>query len=178
MTLTMSHASIPLFRRYLTALSRVLDKAEEQAKARKIDPSTLLNARLFPDMFSLTSQVQSACDFAKGAAARLAGVAVPSFRDDEASFEALRARIAKTLDVIGAIDPARIDGSETRDIAMKFGGNDLAFTGERYLIEFALPNMIFHTSIAYAILRHNGIDIGKSDFLGGLDEWRPVALAG
>jgi hypothetical protein len=171
----MSHASIPMFRRYLTALSRVLDKAEEQAKARKIEPSTLLNARLYPDMFSLTSQVQSACDFAKGAIARLAGVAVPSFRDDETSFEALRARIAKTLDVIASIDPDQIDGSETRHIAMKFGGADLAFSGERYLIEFALPSMIFHTSIAYAILRHNGIDIGKSDFLGGLDEWRPKA---
>jgi hypothetical protein len=174
----MSRASIPMFRRYLTALSRVLGKAEEHARQHNIEPLTLLAARLYPDMFSLTSQVQSACDFAKGATARLAGVTVPSFRDDETSFEALRARVARTLDFIASIDPGRIDGSESRDIQMRFGGNDLAFTGERYLIEFALPSMIFHTAIAYALLRHNGIEIGKNDFLGGIDAWRPVALAG
>jgi hypothetical protein len=172
MNLTMSRASIPVFRRYLTALSRVLDKAEEHARVRKIEPSALLTARLYPDMFSLTSQVQFACDFAKGAAARLADVPVPAYRDDETSFEALRARIAKTLNFISSIDPGRIAGSESRAIAMRFGPDDLAFAGEGYLIEFALPSVVFHVTMAYAILRHNGIEIGKHDFLGGVDAWR------
>jgi hypothetical protein len=166
MTITLSNALVPMSVQYLTSLSKVLDKAEIHAAKRKIDPDALLNARLFPDMFPLTSQVQFACDFAKGAAARLAGIEVPSYEDNEKTFAELRARIAKTLAFIQSIDPARIDGSEERDISMMFGNTPLKLKGQAYLLSFALPSMIFHVTIGYAILRHNGVEIGKLDFLG------------
>jgi uncharacterized protein len=165
MSITMSDALIPMSVQYLTSLSKVLDKAEIHAEKRKIDPDVLLNARLFPDMFPLTSQVQFACDFAKGAAARLAGVEVPGYQDNEKTFAELKARIAKTLTFIQSIDPAKIDGSEERDISMMFGSTPLQFKGQAYLLGFALPSMIFHVTTAYAILRHNGVEIGKFDFL-------------
>lgn len=168
MSLTMSGASVPMFNQYLGALSKIFDKAEAHALSRKIDLNALLQARLFPDMFPLTSQVQFACDFAKGAVARLAGVAVPSYEDNEKSFAELRARIAKTLDFLNSIEASRINGSETRDIRLSFGGQPLAFKGEAYLIGFALPSMIFHVTAAFAILRHNGVEIGKADFLGNV----------
>lgn len=166
MTLTMSRASTPMFVQYLTALADILEKAETHSIRRNIDPQALLTARLYPDMFPLTSQIQFACDFAKGTVARLAGVPVPAYEDNERSFGELRARIAKTLEFIRSIDPRKIDGSETRAIYMKFAGQDLAFKGEPYLIGFAIPSMIFHVATAYDILRHNGVDIGKADFLG------------
>jgi uncharacterized protein len=166
MSQTMSRASIPMFVQYLTNLSNLLDKAEAHAANRKIDPAALLGARLYPDMFPLTGQVQLACDFAKGAAARLAGIPVPSYEDSETSFAELRARIAKTLDFIGLVDASLIDGSETRCIRMNSGGRAVALKGEAYLIGYAIPNVIFHVTTAYAILRHNGVEIGKASFLG------------
>jgi hypothetical protein len=166
MPLSMSRAAIPMFNQYLTVLTRLLDKAEAHAARHKIDPEALLKARLYPDMFPLTSQVQFACDFAKGAAARLAGQPVPSYDDNERTFGDLKARIAKSLAYVNSIPAATIDGSEESDIRMIFGGQPLAFKGEPYLIGFALPSLIFHVTTAYALLRHNGVEIGKADFLG------------
>lgn len=168
MSLTMSGASVPMFNQYLTALSHLLDKAEAHARSRKIDPNVLLQARLYPDMFPLTSQVQFACDFAKGAVARLAGIPVPSYEDKEKSFAELKARIAKTLEFVSSIEASRVDSSETRDIKMTFAGQPLAFKGEPYLIGFVLPSFVFHITMAFGILRHNGVNIGKADFLGNV----------
>lgn len=162
----MSSASAPLFTRYLKVLSDLLDKAEAHAAARKIEPATLLRARLYPDMYPLIAQVQFACDFAKGAVARLAEIANPGYADDEASFAELQARIAKTLDFIATIDPKQIDGSEDRAVSLKLETLDLSAGSQDYLIGFAIPSFIFHVSTAYAILRHSGVEIGKLDFLG------------
>ncbi len=164
--ISMSSASFPMFAQILNALTKVLDKAEAHAASRKIDPAALLNARLYPDMFPLTSQVQFTCDFAKGAAARLSGAEVPVYEDNEKTFADLKARIAKTLALLRSIPQEKIDGSEGRDISMKFGGNPLKFKGQPYLVGFVIPNMLFHATAAYAILRHNGVELGKADFLG------------
>ncbi len=170
MTLSMYAASVPVFTGQLKALDAILDKAASYAEARKIDPAVLLTARLYPDMFTMTRQVQIATDHAKGAPARLAGLAPPSFPDTETTFPELKARIAKTLDFIGGVKPAQIDGSEGREIKLKVGPPDrvqeLVFNGQDYLLHFALPNFFFHVSIAFAILRHNGLEIGKRDFMG------------
>ena len=168
MTITMYQASVPAFQRTLKALDLILDKAAAYATERKIDPAVLLNARLYPDMFALTRQVLIATDHAKGAPARLAGGAVPSFADTETTFPELKARIAKTLDFIGTLKPAQIDGSEARDISLKAGPRELNFKGQDYLLFFALPNFYFHVTTAFAILRHNGVPIGKLDFLGAV----------
>ena len=168
MTITMYQASVPVFERTLKALDVILDKAAAYATERKIDPTVLLTARLYPDMFALTRQVQIATDHAKGASARLAGVAVPSFTDNEATFPDLKARIAKTLEFIATVKPAQIDGSEARDITLKAGPRELNFKGQDYLLFFALPNFYFHVTTAFAILRHNGVPIGKLDFLGAV----------
>jgi hypothetical protein len=150
----------------LGALSNILDKAAAQAKERGVDPATLIEARLAPDMFAFARQVQIATDHAKGATARLAGREVPSYADDEASFEALKARIGKTLAFIESVPPAALDGSETRDVVLKVGGREMRFDGRTYLLHFALPNFYFHVTTAYDILRMNGIEIGKRDFMG------------
>jgi uncharacterized protein len=168
MTITMYQASVPVFQRTLKALDAILDKAAAYAAERKIDPTVLLTARLYPDMFALTRQVQIATDHAKGASARLAGVAVPSFSDSEATFPDLKARIAKTLEFIATVKPAQIDGSEGRDISLKAGPRELNFKGQDYLLFFALPNFYFHATTAFAILRHNGVPVGKLDFLGAV----------
>jgi uncharacterized protein len=165
MSLSMYQASVPVFQRTLGAVDKILDKAAAYAEERKIDPAALLSARLYPDMFALTRQVQIATDHAKGAAARLAGVAVPSFEDSEKTFPELKARIGKTLEFIGTFKPSQIDGSEERDIALKAGPRELTFKGQDYLLFFALPNFYFHTTTAFGILRHNGVSIGKLDFL-------------
>lgn len=166
MPLSMYQASVPAFIQYLQSLSGIIDKAEAYATARKIDPAVILQTRLFPDMFPLVRQVQIACDFAKGASARLAGVEVPSYEDSEKSFADVKARIAKTIAFIQTIKPAQIDGSEGRDISIKIAGNPVAFKGEPYLVQFALPNFYFHLSIAYAILRQCGVQLGKGDYMG------------
>ncbi|MDX5372454.1 MAG: DUF1993 domain-containing protein [Pseudomonadaceae bacterium] len=166
MSISLYQASVPVFTRMFGNLSAILDKAQAYAEARKIDPAVLLNARLAPDMYPLTRQVQIASDAAKGCVARLAGVEVPSFADTESSFAELQARIAKTLDFIKDFTPAQIDSGEGREVVLKFPGAELKFKGEDYLLHFVLPNFYFHLTTAYAILRHNGLDIGKMDYLG------------
>jgi uncharacterized protein len=166
MTLSMYQASVPVFTRMLTNLAGILTKAEAHAAARKIDPAALLNTRLFPDMFALTRQVQLSCDFAKNTTARLAGAEIPKFPDEEASFAELQARIAKTLDYVKGFDAAQIDGSEGREITLPIGGQPMNFTGQEFLLHFALPNLYFHITTAYDILRHCGVELSKRDFLG------------
>jgi uncharacterized protein len=166
MTLSMSQASAPCFARTLRQLSAILAKAEAHCEARKIDPLVLTSARLFPDMFALARQVQIACDAAKGAVARLAGVEIPKHEDTEKTFAELRERIDRTLAFIDSVPAAKLDGSETREVTVKMRGKDVVFGGLPYLLGFALPNFYFHVVTAYNILRHNGVEIGKSDFLG------------
>jgi hypothetical protein len=166
MSLSMYQASIPVFVRALANLSHVLDKGAAFAEARKIDPSVLVTARLAPDMFPLSRQVQIATDMVKGAAARLAGAEIPSYADTEASFADLKARIAKTVAFLDGFKAGQIDGSETRSVSLKVRGRDTSFRGQDYLLTFVYPNLFFHISIAYAILRHNGVELGKMDYLG------------
>jgi hypothetical protein len=168
MTISMYQASVPAFERTLKALDAILDKAAANADERKIDPAVLTSARLAPDMHPLNRQVHLLSDTAKGACARLAGVPVPGFADTETTFPELKARIAKTRDFIASLRPEQIDGSEAREITLKAGAQELKFTGQDYLVEFALPNFYFHVTTAYAILRHNGVPVGKLDYLGGI----------
>lgn len=168
MPLSMYQASNPAFLRILANLSEILKKAEAYAAEKKIDPSVLINARLAPDMLPLSRQIQIASDGVKGCAARLAGIEVPSFADTETNFEELQARITKTADFLKSISPAQIDGSEERDIQLKVGGRELNFKGRDYLFNFVIPNFYFHVTTAYAILRHNGLAIGKMDYLGNI----------
>lgn len=166
MSLSMSQASLPVFTRMLGNLSAILAKAAAHAEAKKIDPLVFTGARLAPDMFPLTRQVQIATDVIKGCAARLAGMDAPVYEDREVTFDELQARIRKTVEFLKTIKANQIDGSEERPIALKVGGHDLKFTGQEYLLYFALPNVYFHIAATYAILRHNGVEIGKIDFLG------------
>lgn len=166
MSISMYEASAPCFVRTLRALDSILVKAEAYAQERKIDPAVLLSARLFPDMFTLTRQVQIATDHAKGALARLAGVEVPKFEDKEQSFDELRARIERTITFVESFRPEQINGSETREFSFKAGSRELSFQGMPYLLGYALPNFYFHAVTAYDILRHNGLNIGKRDYLG------------
>jgi hypothetical protein len=166
MSLTMYAASVPVFKQILTSLSAVLSKAEAHAHERKIEPAALLQARLYPDMFALTRQVQVAADFAKGAAARLAGVEVPRYDDTEQSFADLQQRIARTLAFIDGLPREAIEASAERDITTGNGANAKHFKGQAYLLHYALPHFYFHATTAYAILRHNGVEIGKKDFIG------------
>jgi len=164
----MYQASIPTFIHGLTNLSAILDKAIAFAENKKFDASILLNARLAPDMFPLSRQVQIATDIVKGGAARLSESEIPSFPDTETSFPELQARIAKIIEFLKTIPAAKIDGSEARNIQLTAGGNELKFTGQDYLLQFVVPNFYFHITTTYAILRHNGVDVGKIDFLGNI----------
>jgi len=166
MSLTMYQASVPVFAQVLGALTKVLDKGEAHAAAKKIDPAVLLGCRLAPDMFPLSRQVQTVCDFAKGASARLAGVEVPGWADNEKTFAELKERAKKTSEYVLSFKPAQIDGSEAREVTIKIGGNPVTFKGQPYLLQFVIPNLFFHATAAYAILRHNGVEVGKRDFLG------------
>lgn len=166
MSLSMYRASVPVFMRMLNNLSAILDKAVAHAEARKFDPTVLLTARLFPDMFALARQIQLATDFAKGASARLAGVDVPKYEDTEASFAELQARIRKTIAFLQSLRPEQFHGSEERDISLTVAGSPMAFKGMPYLLHYAMPNFYFHVTTAYDILRHNGVEIGKRDFVG------------
>jgi len=166
MSLTMYQASIPVFVRMLDNLSGILDKAAAHAEAKKIDPAIFVNARLAPDMFPLSRQVQIATDMVKGCAARLAGIEVPSYEDNETTFSELQARIAKTKAFIESVSASQVDGSEERKITLKFGSKELSFLGQAYLLDFVLPNFHFHLTTTYAILRHNGVEIGKKDYTG------------
>ena len=149
----------------LKSLSHILKKGEEYADAKKIEHSVLLNARLFPDMFPLTRQIQIATDMSKGAAARLAGVEIPAYEDDETTFEQLQARIAKTIAFIESIEPAQLTDAQTRDITITVRKIELKFTGQDYLLKWVMPNVYFHVTTTYNILRHNGVELGKPDFL-------------
>jgi len=162
----MYQASTPMFVRQLTALTAILKTAAAFAEARKIDPSVLLNARLAPDQFALTRQVQIATDGAKGGIARLAGLEAPAYPDDETTFEQLEARLTKTIAFLQSVPADQVDGSEERPINIKLRSGELNFTGQDFLLHFVIPNFFFHVTTAYAILRHNGVEIGKKDYLG------------
>ena len=166
MSISMYQTSIPVLVRMLGVLSKVLDKGAASAEARKIDPAVLINARPAPDMLPLSRQVQIAGDMALRGAARLAGMDFPNTPDTETSFPELKERIAKTLRFIDGISAEQVDGSEDRPISIKVGDLDLSFNGLDYLRYFVLPNVYFHVSAAYLILRHNGVELGKRDFLG------------
>src|SRR5207253_10466232 len=144
----------------------LLDKAAAHCEAKKIEPAVLTTARLFPDMFALARQVQIACDTAKGAVARLAGAEIPKHEDSEQTFAELKARIAKTLDFIESVKPERIDGSEEKEIVLPMRSGERRYKGMQYLLGFAYPNFYFHITTAYNILRHNGVEVGKQDFIG------------
>jgi hypothetical protein len=162
----MYQASTPCFARMLRNLSSIIDKAEAHCAAKKIEPAALTGARLFPDMFAFTRQVQIACDTAKGAVARLAGAEIPKHEDTEQTFAELKARIAKTLDFIESVPAAKIDGSEEREVVLQMRSGERRFKGMQYLLGHAYPNLYFHVTTAYNILRHNGVELGKIDFLG------------
>jgi hypothetical protein len=168
MPISMYQASVPVFVRGLNNLKGILAKAVAHAQSRKIQESVLFNARLYPDMFPLARQVQIASDHAKGIA-RLAGTEPPAYEDNEQTFADLAARIDRTIAFLTALTPAQIDGSETREVSRKLGGKLMTFTGQAFLLNVAIPNFFFHATTAYAILRHNGVELGKSDFIGGLD---------
>jgi hypothetical protein len=166
-TMSMSNASIPVFEIGLSALSALLDKAEAYAEARRIDPTVLLNSRLFPDMFAFTRQVQSACDQAKNGGARLAGIDPPRYEDNEKTIAELKARIVKTVSFVKTLDAKKIDESADREITFPLGPTNMGhMRGTDYLNHFAVPNFYFHVTTAYDILRHCGVEIGKRDFLG------------
>jgi uncharacterized protein len=169
MSLSMYQASVPVFLRGLRNLSGVLAKGAASAAERRIDPAVFLTARLAPDMFALARQVQIASDHAKGASARLAGVEVPKFEDNEASFEELQQRLNRVAEFVQTFDAHKIDGSEERVIVLPIGGRTMTFRGQTYLLQFALPNFYFHCTTTYAILRHNGVGVGKRDFIGSVD---------
>ena len=165
MTMSMYRAAVPVFLQMLPCLSAILDKTAAHAAAKKIDPLVFVDARLYPDMFPLSRQIQIATDFAKGACARLAGIDPPKYADTEKTLDDLKARISKTMDFIKEFKPSQIDGSEERDISLTLGGQPQKFKGEAYLIGLVLPNFFFHVTTAYAILRHNGVELGKQDFM-------------
>ena len=166
MPLSMYAASTPRFVHMLNNLSALLDKAQAHIDARKLDPSALTTARLFPDMFHLARQVQVSCDLAKGLVARLGGVEVPKHEDTEQTIPELQARIARTIAFIESVPQAAIDASADRDITLKLGRQDYTFKGVDYLLRFAQPNFYFHVTTAYNILRHNGVELVKKDYIG------------
>jgi uncharacterized protein len=158
--------SIPVLVHNLQALSKVLSKAETHCDDRKIDKSVLLGMRLAPDMFNFTRQVQLVTDFSKGCGARLTGATPPSYADDETTFEGLRARLAKCATYLEGLGKAAFDGAETREVTVKAAGRELTMPGHVYLNSFVLPNVYFHMTTAYNILRHNGVELSKADFMG------------
>ncbi len=164
--ISMYAASVPVLLRYLGNLRAILEKAEKHAQAKNLDPAVLLGSRLYPDMFPLTRQVQIASDMAKSGVSRLAGEEPPKYEDTETSFSDLYARLDKTVAHVKRYTPAQIDGSEERDIAIPTRNGPLHFKGLPYLTQFLLPNFFFHVTTAYGILRHNGVELGKSDYLG------------
>ncbi|NBW25472.1 MAG: DUF1993 domain-containing protein [Betaproteobacteria bacterium] len=166
MTISMYLASVPRISNALNNLSHLLDVAQKHVEAKKIDPTTLTHYRLFPDMLPMSRQVQIASDTAKGVMARLAGVDIPAYADDEVTLADLQARLAKTVAFVNSFTPAQIDGTEDKAIVTKRGDTETHYTGMQFLLGHALPNVYFHSSMVYAILRHNGVEIGKRDYLG------------
>ena len=168
MSITMHSASVPVFVRMLGNLGHWLEMAEAHAQAKKFDPAVYLGTRLAPDMLPFTTQIQIACDGAKFAVARLAGVDAPKFDDNETSIAQLRDRVRATLAFIESVPASKIDGTETKDVTIPRRDGPMTLKGEAYLKHFALPNFYFHLTTTYALLRHNGVDLGKKDFLGAL----------
>lgn len=166
MTISMYQASVPRFVNILGNLSNILDKAQAHIDAKKLGDATLTGFRLFPDMLPMTTQVQIACDAAKGVVSRLSGVDAPVFEDNEKTIAELKARVAKTIAFIQTVPAAQIDGTEEKDIVVKRGEKETHYKGMQFLLGHAIPNFYFHITTAYAILRHNGVEIGKRDFLG------------
>jgi hypothetical protein len=165
MSITMHEIAVPSFTKHLEALDAILDKAAAHCEARKIEPDALLTARLFPDMYTFKKQVQSACDFAMLSVGRLAGLTPPVHDDSEKTFADLKRRIAETLAVIEQAKVEPMEAAADREVKIKAGPRELTFTGREYLLHFALPNFYFHCATAYGILRHNGVEIGKRDFM-------------
>ena len=165
-SISMFQASVPVFIRMLRNLRAILEKGAAHAEAMKFEPAVLVNGRLAPDMLPLSRQVQIAADSAKGCGARLAGVEPPKYEDTEKSFPELLARVDKTMAFLKTLTPAQVDGSEERDITLQMRAGPLHFKGLQYLVHFALPNFYFHVTTAYNILRHNGVEIGKQDYIG------------
>lgn len=168
MSLSMYEIAVPPMIRSLTNLRSILEKAATHAETKKIAPSVLVNARLYPDMFPLVRQVQIATDVAKGAVSRLAGVEPPKYEDVETTFEELFARVDKTIALLESTDPKQLEGSEENTILLPMHDKTVTFKGLPYLVDFVLPNVYFHVTTVYAILRHNGVEIGKKDFLGNI----------
>jgi hypothetical protein len=166
MTISMYQASIPRFVNILGNLSAILDKAQAHVEAKKIDAAVLPNFRLYPDMLPMTKQVQIACDAAKGVAARLAGIDIPVFEDNEATLPDLKARVAKTVAFLQSVKASQVDGTEDKDIVIKRGDKETHYKGMQFLLGHAVPNFYFHVATTYAILRHNGVELGKRDYLG------------
>ena len=166
MPLSMSQASVSIYAQQLNSLLGLLDKAAEHCRAKGVDPSKLIGAQLAPDMFPFSRQIQIATDQAKGATARLSGREIPKFEDTEKTFDDLKARIKKTLDFIKTVPTQQIDGSEEKDITLPIGGQPRTLKAQTYLVHNSLPNFFFHVTTAYDILRHNGVEIGKRDYLG------------
>ena len=169
MTISMYQASVPAFVKGLTNLKAILEKAAAHAQAHKIDDAVFVTSRLYPNMLPLSKQIQIASDFARGTTARLAGTEPPSMEDNEKTLAELIARVDRTLDYVKPFTATQIDGSEARSITRQVRGQPRTFTGLNYLLQYALPNFYFHSATAYGILRHNGVEIGKADFLGSLD---------
>ena len=167
MALSMYDSSIPALKHTLSSLSVILKKAAAHAESKKIDPSVFISARLFPDMLPFAKQIQIASDQAKGCVARLAGIDIPKFDDNETTFDELQVRIAKTIAFLDSVNAQQIDGTEERDITLQLHETKREFKGKDYLHNWVLPNFYFHVTTAYCILRHNGVDIGKKDYLGG-----------
>lgn len=165
MQVSMYKASVATFQKHLHALDGVLDKAAAYCEARKIDPAVLLSQRLYPDMFDCKRQFKEACAFAGSATARLAGLVIPANDGDDASIADIKARIAATQSFLTSVKPYQLEGAAEKTITLKVGPNEMTFSGEDYLLHFALPNFYFHCSTAYGILRHNGLEIGKRDFM-------------
>jgi hypothetical protein len=169
MQISMYQASVPAFARGLTGLKHILQKAQAHAAAKKIDESVLIGLRLYPDMFPLNRQVFIATDFARGTVARLAGTEPPKWEDTETTFDPLIARVDRAIEAVQSFTPAQIDGSESRPVTRPVRGEPRTFTGINFLQQYALPNFYFHCATAYAILRSNGVELGKGDFIGALD---------
>lgn len=166
MTISMYQVSVPVFVRALGALAGVLDKAAAFAEAKKFDEAVLLNTRLYPDMFPLAVQVGQVCTHAARGVAQLSGMEQPDFGATDTTFAGLKARVAKALDFVKTATPAQIDGTEAKDIVLKFGTREMPFKGEQFLVGFTLPNFYFHYTTTYNILRSIGVEIGKRDFMG------------
>ncbi len=166
MTLSMYQAAIPPLTHSLSNLMGILDKAAAYAEAKKVDPAALISFRLYPDMFPLSRQVQIAADIAKRGAARLAGVEAPAMEDNETTFAELRDRLSKTIEFLKTFTPEQIDGTEAKTIELPVGRQTLSMNGQAFLLYFVMPNVYFHVTTAYDILRHCGVEVGKLDYLG------------